>query len=85
MAVCVVVVVDEKEPRKVVSGVEGVEGKERDVCLGDEGATGDSLPRREEESSRPLSSPDEEKNEDEEEKNEDDEEKNGEEPTSESG
>jgi hypothetical protein len=92
--VWVVVVVDEvvvvnAAPRKEVSGAEGTRGNGAAVCRGDEGATGDSLPRRieeeEEEESRLLSSPEEEKNDDEEEKNEDDEEKNGDVPMSERG
>lgn len=85
VVVWVVVVVDMvNEPRKEASGA--LEGPAWQG--GEEGDTGDSLPRREDEddeASRPLSSPDEEKNEDDEEKNDDEEEKNGEEPTSERG
>jgi hypothetical protein len=84
VVVWVVVVVDMvNEPRKEASGA--LEGPVWQG--GEEGGTGDSLPRREDEdeASRPLSSPDEEKNEDDEEKNDDEEEKNGEEPTSERG
>lgn len=79
-----VVVVMVNEPRKEASGA--LEGPAWQG--GEEGDTGDSLPRREDEddeASRPLSSPDEEKNEDDEEKNDDEEEKKGEEPTSERG
>jgi hypothetical protein len=86
VVVWVVVVVDMvNEPRKEASGA--LEGPVWQG--GEEGGTGDSLPRREDEdddeASRPLSSPDEEKNEDDDEKNDDEEEKNGEEPTSERG